>query len=146
MKFENDQASALRIVDATLGDGSRYLAIGGPVSLASERDYVPDLYQDLLDRIGNAKQVKDVLELDLEQPDTQSNDELRALCEKRLHDAEETLAKFHKQLADFGDPPFGFGHITLQLPSDKLSGFGRFRRGYHSAKNKGSKLLSLGRH
>ncbi|PPR01769.1 hypothetical protein CVT24_001809 [Panaeolus cyanescens] len=144
MKFTNTQVSALEIVDATMGDGRKFLALGGPVSMSGDRDYIPDLYQELLERIEETQQKITATESELSLPETQENDELKDVLEATLKEQNELLAKFRSQLIDFGDPPAGFGHVVI--PWHNLSKLGRVRQGYHLAKSKGKKFITFGRH
>ncbi|KAF9042306.1 hypothetical protein BJ165DRAFT_1405991 [Panaeolus papilionaceus] len=74
--------------------------------------FTPLLYQDLLDRIQNAQQQKQSLELELTEEEVQEDPELKSILERELMKADHLLMKFEAQLIEFGAPPPSFNHVT----------------------------------
>ncbi|KAF9034254.1 hypothetical protein BJ165DRAFT_1534082 [Panaeolus papilionaceus] len=75
----------------------------------------PHLYQDLHDHIQNALQEKQIIELDLAQPDARSNADLRAILERNWRENHKTLTKFIDQFDNFGDLPPGCEEAAQDL-------------------------------
>ncbi|KAF9035518.1 hypothetical protein BJ165DRAFT_1409389 [Panaeolus papilionaceus] len=74
------------------------------------------LYRDLHHRIEGALREKQVIESDLSQPDTQTNNNLKAVLESNQEENNKTLTKFIGQWHNFGPPPKGFedAHACLR--------------------------------
>ncbi|KAF9054850.1 hypothetical protein BJ165DRAFT_1523324 [Panaeolus papilionaceus] len=98
-RFMNDRISALQILD----HGNHYVdAFSGDISSISGY-----LYHDLHERIGCALHQKSIIELDMTQPDAQTNAELKSILERGYKENQEVLDKLILQLANFGNPPAG---------------------------------------
>ncbi|PPQ76071.1 hypothetical protein CVT24_006819 [Panaeolus cyanescens] len=96
-RFMNTQESALQTLDRWF--------IGRPCTIPHTYHRFLSLHQDLHERIGNALQEKEVLEIDLSDPETQADDTLVSVLQDRLSENKETLAKFAVQLLDVGHSP-----------------------------------------
>ncbi|KAF9033826.1 P-loop containing nucleoside triphosphate hydrolase protein [Panaeolus papilionaceus] len=98
-RFTNTRTSGLEIMDSSPG------TIHAFTKTISSTSYY--LYQDLHDRITSSLQEKKNIELDLVQPEAQTNSELRFILEKNHSENYKTLTKFITQLINFESLPEG---------------------------------------
>ncbi|KAF9042376.1 hypothetical protein BJ165DRAFT_1595611 [Panaeolus papilionaceus] len=115
-KFTNTHSSA---IDCLNHKDDSFQAFPQSLWTASLRDetFSPHLYHDLLDRIQATQQRKNNIQVELSDPVTRANPELKAYMEEQLHKAEQLLTKFEGQLIAFGDPPVGFEEVIPFIQS-----------------------------
>ncbi|KAF9049140.1 hypothetical protein BJ165DRAFT_1581052 [Panaeolus papilionaceus] len=113
-RFMNTKSSALEAMDPVWD-------IVGSFS-QSEMSASPNLYRDLHERIEGGLQAKQMIELELAQPEAQTNSELRTIFEKNQRENDETLTKFIAQLANFRSIPKGLegAHQRLQASIEAM--------------------------
>ncbi|KAF9032573.1 hypothetical protein BJ165DRAFT_1534985 [Panaeolus papilionaceus] len=108
IKFMNTRNSALQAIDRK-SLGSNRVFSNYPNSPP------PHLYQDLHDHIQGALQEKQIIELDLAQPDAKTNAELRAILEGSQRENYVTLTKFINQFINYGELPSGCRDAAYHL-------------------------------
>ncbi|KAF9037959.1 hypothetical protein BJ165DRAFT_1531865 [Panaeolus papilionaceus] len=108
-RFTNTKRSALEALNA-----GRYSLMD---TFSDTSSASANLYQDLHDRIVGALQAKQMIELELTQPEIQTYVGLSAILEQNLRENNEILTKFVTQLANFRPIPKGFeeAHQHLQV-------------------------------
>ncbi|KAF9032559.1 hypothetical protein BJ165DRAFT_1534975 [Panaeolus papilionaceus] len=107
IKFTNTRKSALLAIDRRASTSSVFNEYSTSTS--------PLLYQDLDERIQNALQERQMIELDLAQPDAQTNANLRAILKNNQRDNHKTLTKFINQFINFGKLPPGCRDAAFHL-------------------------------
>ncbi|KAF9042478.1 hypothetical protein BJ165DRAFT_1595658 [Panaeolus papilionaceus] len=78
------------------------------------------LYKDLLDRIRNAQQEKELLRQERIRLITNPDPQLESVVLSRLPEVKGDLAKFMGQLVDFGNPPPGFEGVPERCTYQNL--------------------------
>ncbi|KAF9032074.1 hypothetical protein BJ165DRAFT_1599162 [Panaeolus papilionaceus] len=120
-QFTNTTSSALEILDCYEVS-----------SAAFDNDHssqLSHLYQDLQERIENTLEIKKSIELDLAQPETQRNLELKSILEKTHEENEETSTKFVAHLAPGADAEDLSSKLRVQLGTvmDTVRNFNLFQ-------------------
>ncbi|KAF9032576.1 hypothetical protein BJ165DRAFT_1534987 [Panaeolus papilionaceus] len=79
------------------------------------------LYEDLHDHIQGALQEKQIIELDMAQPEAQTNANLRAILQSNQRENHKTLTKFINQFINYGELPSGCRDAAYHLRKSILA-------------------------
>ncbi|KAF9034256.1 hypothetical protein BJ165DRAFT_672798 [Panaeolus papilionaceus] len=113
IKFMNTRNSALQAIDCRPMLSTAFFYYHTSTS--------PHLYQDLHDRIQGALQEKQIIELEMAQPEAQTNANLRAILQSNQRENHKTLTKFINQFINFGELPSGCRDAAYHLRKSILA-------------------------
>ncbi|KAF9042323.1 hypothetical protein BJ165DRAFT_1486798 [Panaeolus papilionaceus] len=106
VKFENNQLSALQILDDATSKSINL--VFHRQTITASADAAVFLYQELLDRIEGAKRTKQLGRVEKLQLYAEPHEELESLMDQQIKEAEADIDKFITQLVEFGSAPSGF--------------------------------------
>ncbi|KAF9035512.1 hypothetical protein BJ165DRAFT_1509805 [Panaeolus papilionaceus] len=114
LRFHNDPDSAIGIIMSAVRAFGYYEPLSRDGVVATD-PCAPLLYEELLERVNNTHQNRQLLRQEKLQLLAKPDEELEADVAARLEEVTLDLARFKRGVMDFGPPPPGYEEVPRQL-------------------------------